>query len=80
MKTRDSDSKSKIIIAGHTCIDLIPEWNGDFEDIAPGRLIVTGKMRFSVGGCVPNTGIALKHLGINPSLSQSLCKVGPEIK
>ena len=25
-------------------------------------------MRFSVGGCVPNTGIALKHLGINPIL------------
>ncbi len=76
MKTRDSNSKSKIIIAGHTCIDLIPEWNGNFEDIAPGRLIVTGKMRFSVGGCVPNTGIALKHLGINPIL---IGKVGNDL-
>jgi len=46
-------------------VDLIPDWNGKFEDIIPGHLIVTGKMRFSTGGSVPNTGVALKRLGLD---------------
>lgn len=58
----------KIIVAGHTCVDLIPDWNGKFEDIIPGHLIVTGQMRFSTGGAVPNTGVDLKRLGLNPIL------------
>ncbi len=66
----------KIIVAGHTCVDLIPEWNGKFEDIAPGHLIVTGKMRFSAGGAVPNTGVALKRLGLDPIL---IGKIGNDL-
>jgi sugar/nucleoside kinase (ribokinase family) len=65
-----------IVVAGHTCVDLIPEWNGNFEDIIPGHLIVTGKMRFSTGGCVPNTCVALKRLGVNPIL---VGKVGNDL-
>ncbi len=66
----------KIIVVGHTCVDLIPDWNGKFEDIVPGHLIVTGKMRFSTGGSVPNTGVALKRLGLDPTL---IGKIGNDL-
>ncbi len=66
----------EIIVAGHTCVDLIPDWNGKFEDIIPGHLIVTGKMRFSTGGAVPNTGIDLKRLGLDPIL---IGKIGDDL-
>jgi len=67
---------SKIIVAGHTCVDLIPDWNGKFEDIIPGHLIVTGRMRFSTGGVVPNTGVDLKRLGLDPIL---IGKIGDDL-
>ena len=57
-------------------MDLIPDWNGKFEDIIPGHLIVTGKMRFSTGGSVPNTGVALKRLGLDPIL---IGKIGNDL-
>ncbi|MCL4408602.1 MAG: carbohydrate kinase family protein [Thermotogae bacterium] len=66
----------KIIVAGHTCVDLIPQWNGKFEDIKPGYLIVTGQMIFSTGGAVPNTGVDLKRLGLDPIL---IGKIGNDL-
>lgn len=66
----------KIIVAGHTCVDLIPTWDGKFEDIAPGHLIVTGEMRFSTGGSVPNTGVDLKRLGLDPIM---IGKIGNDL-
>ncbi len=66
----------EIIVAGHTCVDLIPQWNGKFEDIKPGHLIVTGQMKFSTGGAVPNTGVDLKRLGLDPIL---VGKIGDDI-
>jgi len=70
------DTLSKIIVAGHTCVDLIPQWNGKFEDIKPGYLIVTGQMQFSTGGAVPNTGVDLKRLGLDPIL---IGKIGNDL-
>ncbi|MGC8590468.1 carbohydrate kinase family protein, partial [Athalassotoga sp.] len=67
---------SGIIVAGHTCVDLIPQWNGKFEDIKPGYLIVTGQMQFSTGGAVPNTGVDLKRLGLDPIL---IGKIGNDL-
>jgi sugar/nucleoside kinase (ribokinase family) len=67
---------NKITVAGHTCVDLIPDWNGKFEDIMPGHLIVTGRMRFSTGGAVPNTGVDLKRLGFDPIL---IGKIGDDL-
>ncbi len=67
---------TKIIVGGHTCVDLIPEWNGKFDDIIPGHLIVTGPMRFSTGGAVPNTGVDLKRLGLDPIL---VGKIGEDL-
>lgn len=65
-----------IVVAGHTCVDMIPEWNGKFEDIMPGHLVVTGQMRFSTGGAVPNTGVDLKRLGLDPIL---VGKIGDDL-
>lgn len=51
-----------ILVAGHACLDLIPELTTPLP--APGGLVGTGKLRFSPGGVVSNTGLALHRLGI----------------
>ncbi|MBN2086264.1 MAG: carbohydrate kinase family protein [Anaerolineales bacterium] len=57
------------VVAGHICLDILP----DFEPLAgrdlpsllkPGALLQIGAARFSGGGPVSNTGLALHHLGI----------------
>lgn len=53
------------IIAGHICLDVIPELprsGGDFR-FRPGTLVPAGPVTISTGGCVPNTGLALHRLG-----------------
>lgn len=57
------------IIAGYTCVDLIPIFKehspsstvSDF--FKPGKLIEIGGMDFVLGGVVPNTGLAMKKFG-----------------
>lgn len=65
MDTRDKDID--IVIAGHVCLDLIPEFIYRTENAAilfrPGSLINVGKIAFSAGGPVANTGIAMKLFG-----------------
>lgn len=51
-----------IMIAGHVCIDLIPELRGSAR-IEPGALFDVGPMRLRAGGCVGNTARALSDLG-----------------
>lgn len=59
----------KIIVGGHICLDIIPTWKeGNWEKLSPGSLVVTDELKFSTGGCVANTGISLKRLGITPLL------------
>ncbi len=62
-------SKKSAIVAGHICLDVIPDLSsvpkGQFKTLLqPGRLIKTGKATIATGGAVPNTGIALHKLGI----------------
>jgi sugar/nucleoside kinase (ribokinase family) len=56
-----------IIVAGHTCLDIIPTLTGDAtrlaEVLTPGGMWLAGPMVLSTGGAVPNTGMALHHLG-----------------
>jgi sugar/nucleoside kinase (ribokinase family) len=54
--------------AGHLCLDLLPSIPdtgttrlGDL--MRPGKLINVGPVTLSTGGCVSNTGIAMKRLG-----------------
>lgn len=65
-------SKADVIVAGHTCLDIIPSLNDSPQGkeavtldqvLAPGRLRQVGPMVLATGGAVPNTGLALHRLG-----------------
>jgi len=61
------------VVAGHICLDIIPGFTpGEDREInelfVPGKLIKMDRIAISLGGAVPNTGIALSKLGINTSL------------
>ena len=60
--------KKKIVVAGHLCVDITPEFAQSStrsldEIMRPGKLTQVGKANFSAGGVVTNTGLALKVLG-----------------
>ncbi len=62
----------KAVVAGHICIDLTPTFPGlelsaPDRFFTPGKLIQTGDLSISTGGCVSNTGIAMKILGADVS-------------
>ncbi len=50
------------LVAGHICVDLIPELRAP-PDLSPGTLVDVGPLQFRPGGCVANTGSALLALG-----------------
>ena len=65
-----------IVVAGHICLDIIPDWRiGSIKTIIPGHILEMSGLKLSTGGAVANTGIALKKLGINTAL---LGKVGTD--
>lgn len=51
-----------IIVAGHICLDIIPEFIGSSLP-APGALTQIGPAAFAPGGAVANVGVALAKLG-----------------
>ncbi|MBN2775839.1 MAG: carbohydrate kinase family protein [Prolixibacteraceae bacterium] len=57
------------VIAGYTCVDLIPDFKrhapgGNISTfLRPGKLTEIGGMDFVLGGVVPNTGLAMKKFG-----------------
>jgi sugar/nucleoside kinase (ribokinase family) len=65
-----------IVVAGHICLDIIPDWRiGSIKTIIPGHILEMSGLKLSTGGAVANTGIALKRLGISTAL---LGKVGAD--
>ncbi|NMB01270.1 MAG: carbohydrate kinase family protein [Firmicutes bacterium] len=59
----------EIVVAGHLCLDLIPDWKvGNLASLKPGNMIKVEGLTFSTGGAVSNTGVALKRLGFSPVL------------
>lgn len=65
-----------IVVAGHICLDIIPDWRiGSIKTIIPGHILEMSGLKLSTGGAVANTGIALKKLGISTAL---LGKVGTD--
>ena len=65
-----------IVVAGHICLDIIPDWRiGSIKTIIPGHILEMSGLKLSAGGAVANTGIALKKLGISTAL---LGKVGTD--
>jgi sugar/nucleoside kinase (ribokinase family) len=59
----------QITVAGHLCLDIIPNWQtGSLAALEPGKMVQMDGVTFSTGGAVANTGIALKRLGLEPRL------------
>lgn len=65
--------KKKVIVAGHICLDITPEFSdkkgkklGDL--LTPGKLLNVGNADIHTGGAVANTGLAMKILGADVSL------------
>ncbi|MGD0248657.1 MAG: carbohydrate kinase family protein [Candidatus Limnocylindrales bacterium] len=52
------------VVAGHICLDLMPDLGSRPLDLRPGALRIVGPMTVSTGGAVSNTGIALHRLGV----------------
>jgi sugar/nucleoside kinase (ribokinase family) len=70
----------KVIVAGHLCLDLTPQFPSatptDMSKLfVPGKLINMGGMTIATGGPVSNTGIALSLLGIDTAL---MAKIGQD--
>lgn len=53
-----------VVVAGHLCADLTPEFDGTEPGMAPGVLYRVGPLRHRIGGSVANTGGALHALGV----------------
>ncbi|MBR2991295.1 MAG: carbohydrate kinase family protein [Solobacterium sp.] len=63
----------KVIVAGHICLDIAPLITSDpVEKVSdlfrPGGLVQVGEARFSTGGAVANTGLAMKYFGADTVL------------
>ncbi len=66
---------AQIVVAGHICLDVIPELGGPL-DVQPGGLVVIGPSAVSTGGPVGNVGIALHRLGVPVRL---IAKIGDDM-
>lgn len=65
-----------IVVAGHICLDIIPDWRiGSIKSIVPGHILEMSGLKLSTGGAVANTGLTLKKLGISTTL---LGKIGSD--
>ncbi len=74
------ERQSKIIVAGHVCLDITPVFSGQEgnslgEIFSPGKLLQMKQAEVHTGGCVANTGLAMKLLGADVSL---MGKVGAD--
>ncbi len=69
----------KIAVAGYVCLDMTPTFpnTGEHRPVSeiliPGKLVQVGRPTVAVGGCVSNTGLALKFFGADTML---IAKIG----
>ncbi len=80
-EVRASTEPYQAVVAGHICLDIIPEMSSlaaaHLTDIlAPGHLTIVGPASLSTGGAVSNTGLALNRLGIHTRL---MGKIGDDL-
>lgn len=67
-KARGAKMGYDLVVAGHICLDLAPEFNNrqKFKEIfVPGRLSLVGKAALNMGGSVSNTGLAAVKFGLD---------------
>lgn len=72
--------KRKVVVAGHTCLDITPIFSGKKisgldQVLKPGKLINAEGAKVYAGGTVVNTGLAMKKMGIETCL---IGKVGTD--
>ncbi len=60
---RDAKGTAEIVVAGHICLDVIPELS-EAPSVRPGGTIEIGASAVSTGGPVGNVGLALHRLGV----------------
>jgi len=75
------DGKAGVVVAGHICLDMIPDLaampqDGFAQRFRPGHLVEVGPATVSTGGAVSNTGLALHKLGVSTRL---MGKVGDDL-
>ena len=74
--TSASPASIDIAVAGHICLDIIPQLPASASGLegllVPGRLTRIGPAAISTGGAVPNVGLALHRLGLRTMLSGKL--------
>jgi sugar/nucleoside kinase (ribokinase family) len=77
-------TRPEAIVAGHICLDIIPELLSATPHFAPGRMLEAGPAIIATGGAVSNTGVALHRLGVATRLvgkigddlfGQAICRV-----
>ncbi|MBN1943190.1 MAG: carbohydrate kinase family protein, partial [Phycisphaerae bacterium] len=75
-----ADGKVQTIVAGHICLDIIPNLDGQSKSfgelLRPGNLLVADPAAISTGGAVSNTGLALHRLGFPVAL---MGKIGRDL-
>lgn len=77
MSTVSLPSDRSIMVAGHICLDMTPQFPPHADgSLTPGTLVRVSSMHYSVGGTVGNTGLALHQLGVNTRL---LAQVGVDL-
>jgi sugar/nucleoside kinase (ribokinase family) len=83
----------RVVVAGHSCLDIIPSFGQGSSVPDPGKLVAVGPACIATGGAVPNVGIALHKLGVpvrlvsligedlfGASLREQLKEAGAEIR
>ena len=70
------DNQAQVVVAGHICLDVIPQFPAGSLELSPGALIKVGPAIRSTGGAVANTGLALHRLGFKVRLAG---KVGNDL-
>ena len=70
----ENEKDLEIVIAGHTCLDIIPAFTIDGEVdnltdvLVPGKMINMGQCVVVGGGPVTNAGVSIRRLGVKTEL------------
>lgn len=72
--------RPQAVVAGHICLDITPAFGASETSLSslimPGKLTHVGAADVHTGGCVANTGLALRRLGIPTRL---VARVGDDV-
>ena len=62
------------VVAGHIALDILPDMSAltPAQVISPGKVYEMGRISYSTGGAVSNTGLALHRLGVDVALQAAV--------